>query len=58
MKISPVSPPQIEDARATVVCRRQVDEEFLGGVQKQSPELLVTFVLAKRNGMWAIESTR
>jgi hypothetical protein len=58
MKISPVSPPQIEDARATVVCRRQVDEEFLGGVQKQSPELLVTFVLAKRNGTWAIESTR
>ena len=58
MKISPVSPPQIEDARATVVCRRQVNEEFPDGIQKQSPELLVTFVLAKQNGTWAIESTR
>jgi hypothetical protein len=57
MKLSPASPPLVRGERATVVCRRQVNEVFLNGIQKQSPEQLVTFVLAKQNGTWTIEST-
>jgi hypothetical protein len=58
MRISPTAPPQIDGMRATVVCRRQVEEIFPDGIRKQSPELIVTFLFAKRNGTWAIEDTR
>jgi hypothetical protein len=58
MRISPTAPPQIDGMRATVVCRRHVEEIFPDGIRKQSPELIVTFLLAKRNGTWAIEDTR
>jgi hypothetical protein len=58
MRISPTAPPQIDGTRATVVCRRQVEEIFPDGIRKRSPELIVTFLMAKRNGNWAIEDTR
>ncbi len=57
MTITPAAAAQIEGQRATVVCRRQVDETFSDGTEKQSPELLVTFTLSKRGGEWSIDST-
>jgi hypothetical protein len=56
MTLSPVSEPRIEGAKATIRCRRQVSQTFQDNVEKQSPEAIVTFVLAKRNGIWMIES--
>lgn len=58
MRIAPASDPRIDGVKATVPCRRQVVEIFSDGIEKQSPEALVTFVLTKRNGAWTIESTR
>ncbi len=58
MRISPVSPPQISGAEATVVCRRQADETFVDGSQRQNPESIVTYVLSKRNGAWGISAIR
>jgi tetratricopeptide (TPR) repeat protein len=55
MKISPVMPPQIDGAQATVVCRRQASETFSDGSARQNPPALVTYVLAKREGVWRIE---
>jgi tetratricopeptide (TPR) repeat protein len=56
MNLSPVSEPHIEGTQATVRCRRQVLQTFQDNVQKQSPEALVTFVLAKHDGAWIIQS--
>jgi hypothetical protein len=58
MTITPASAAQIEGERATIVCRRQVEETFSDGTEKQSPQLLVTFTLSKRDGEWSIEGTR
>jgi hypothetical protein len=58
MTITPASAAQIDGERATVVCRRQVDEVFSDGTEKQSPELLVTFTLSKRGGQWSIDGAR
>jgi hypothetical protein len=58
MTIVPASPPQISGERATVVCRRQVEETFSDGTEKQSPEALVTFLLSRRGGQWIIDGTR
>jgi hypothetical protein len=58
MRIAPASDPRIEGQQATVACRRQVVETFSDGVEKQTPESLVTFVLSKRNGAWTIDGTR
>ncbi|HMF75219.1 MAG TPA: hypothetical protein VK604_06115 [Bryobacteraceae bacterium] len=58
MNISPTSEPRIEGAQATVLCRRQVSEIFADGVEKQSPEVTVTLVLARRSGAWTIESAK
>ncbi len=57
MTITPASAAQIDGERATIVCRRQVDEVFSDGTEKQSPELLVTFTLSKRGGEWSIDGT-
>jgi hypothetical protein len=58
MNISPASEPRIEGAQATVRCRRQIFEVFADGVEKQSPEVMVTFVLARNSGAWTIESAK
>jgi hypothetical protein len=58
MRIAPASDPRIDGQQATVACRRQVVETFSDGVEKQSPESLVTFVLSKHNGAWTIDGTR
>ncbi len=58
MKISPVMPPQIDGGQATVVCRRQAAETFSDGSARQNPPALVTYVLAKRDGVWHIEHAR
>jgi len=58
MIITPASAAQIDGERATIVCRRQVEETFSDGTEKQSPELLVTFTLSKRAGEWSIDGTR
>jgi hypothetical protein len=58
MTIVPASAPQISGERATVVCRRQVEETFSDGTEKQSPESLVTFLLSKQGGQWTIDGTR
>ena len=58
MTITPASAAQIDGERATIVCRRQVNEVFSDGTEKQSPELLVTFTLSKRGGDWCIDGTR
>ena len=58
MIITPASAAQIDGERATIVCRRQVEETFSDGTEKQSPELLVTFTLSKRGGEWSIDGTR
>jgi hypothetical protein len=58
MNISPSANPLIEGERATLLCRRQVSEVFEDGVAKQTPEQTVTFILAKRDGAWTIESTK
>jgi hypothetical protein len=57
MNVSPSSEPSFTGQRATVQCRRQVFEVFEDGVKKETPEQTVTFVLAKRDGAWTIEST-
>ncbi len=56
MNISPAAEPTIEGERATLRCKRQVSERFDDGVEKRSPEQIVTFVLARQNGTWRIES--
>lgn len=58
MTIIPASNPRIDGERATVLCRRQVDETFSDGTKKQSPALLVTFTLSKRDGEWSIDAAR
>jgi hypothetical protein len=58
MTITPASAAQIDGERATIVCRRQVNEIFSDGTEKQSPALLVTFMLSKRGGEWSIDGTR
>ena len=58
MTIVPASTPQIDGERATVLCRRQVEETFSDGTEKQSPVLLVTFTLSKRDGEWSIDGAR
>jgi hypothetical protein len=58
MNLSPLSEPQVEGEQARVLCRRRVSEVFADNVEKQSPEVTVTFLLAKRNGIWMIESVR
>jgi hypothetical protein len=58
MTITPASAAQIDGERATIVCRRQVDETFSDGTEKQSPALLVTFTLSKRDGEWSIDGTQ
>jgi hypothetical protein len=58
MTITPTSAAQIDGERATIVCRRQVNEVFSDGTEKQSPELVVTFTLSKRGGDWCIDGTR
>lgn len=58
MTITPDSAAQVDGERATIVCRRQVNETFSDGTEKQSPALLVTFTLSKRDGQWSIDGTR
>jgi hypothetical protein len=58
MSLTPTAPPQIEGTRAIVVCRRRVEQVFSDGIRKKNPESIVTFLLAKRNGAWAIVNTR
>jgi hypothetical protein len=58
LRISPISPPEISGTHATVTCRRQADETFSDGSIKQNPELVVTYLLAKRNGAWFIEGSK
>ena len=57
MVITPASAAQIDGERATIVCRRQVSETFSDGTEKESPDLLVTFTLSKRDGAWSIDGT-
>jgi hypothetical protein len=52
MTIVPASTPQIDGERATVLCRRQVEETFSDGTEKQSPALLVTFTLSLLDVDW------
>ena len=58
MTITPTSAVEIDGERATIVCRRQVEETFSDGTEKQSPALLVTFALSKRDGEWSIVGTQ
>jgi len=58
MKISPLSPPQVAGAQATILCRRQAEQTFLDGSTKQNPESVITYVLSKRTGAWHIDGTR
>ena len=58
MRISPVSPPEIDGTRATVTCRRQADEVFSDGSVHKNPASIITYLLSKRNGAWTIESAR
>lgn len=58
MAITSPSAEQIDGERATIACRRQIDETFSDGTEKQSPESLVTFTLSKRDGQWRIDGTR
>jgi hypothetical protein len=58
MNLSPAAAPRIEGNQATVRCLRTVSEVYEDGATKQSPEQAVTFVLAKRDGAWKIESAR
>ena len=57
MTITPASVAQIDGERATIVCRRQVEETFSDGTEMQSPALLVTFTLSRRGGEWSIDGT-
>jgi hypothetical protein len=58
MIITPASDPRIDGERGTIVCRRQVEETFSDGTQKQSPALLVTFTLSKHDGQWGIDDAQ
>jgi hypothetical protein len=58
MTITPTSAAEVDGERATIVCRRQVEETFSDGTEKQSPPLLVTFALSKRDGEWSIVGTQ
>jgi len=58
MTITPASAAQIDGERATIICRRQVEETFSDGTEMQSPALLVTFTLSRRGGEWSIDGTR
>jgi hypothetical protein len=56
--ITPVSPPQIEGNRATVVCHRFVEQIFSNGARKTPPQSTVTFSLVRNPGGWIIESAK
>jgi len=58
VRIQPTSSPKIEGDHATIDCVQQVDEVFSDGVQKHSPEVKVTYLLANRSGNWLIEGSR
>jgi hypothetical protein len=56
--ITPLSPPQIEGNRATVVCHRLVEQIFFDGARKTAPQSTVTYSLVRGPGGWVIERTR
>ena len=58
MKVSPVSAPEISGSQALVPCRRVTQEVFSDGAEKKTPELLVTYVLTKRNGSWMVAGVK
>lgn len=58
MTITPLSPPEVSNDQASVTCRRQVDQVFSDGTEKQAPASTVTFVLKKQGSGWVIEDVR
>ncbi|HEX4808410.1 MAG TPA: protein kinase [Bryobacteraceae bacterium] len=58
MTLTPLSPPQIDGDHASVTCRRQVDQVFSDGTEKQPPASTVTFALKKQGAGWVIEAVR
>jgi serine/threonine protein kinase/outer membrane protein assembly factor BamD (BamD/ComL family) len=55
--ITPVSDPKIDGDRATVVCRRLVEQVFSDGTRK-TPASTVTYTLVRGTGGWIIENAR
>ncbi|HWF47300.1 MAG TPA: hypothetical protein VG168_09860, partial [Bryobacteraceae bacterium] len=58
MTITPLAAPEVSEDRASVTCRRQVDQVFSNGAEKQAPASTVTFVLKRRGSSWVIEDVR
>ena len=58
MSLTPVGSPEINGDRATIMCRRRVDQIFSDGTEKKSPETTVTYMLKKQGSSWVIEDVR
>ena len=58
MTITPTGPPQIIVDRASVTCKRRVNQKFTDGTEAQSPEATVTYLLRRQASSWIIEDVK
>jgi hypothetical protein len=58
MTITPLAAPEVNGDHVSVTCRRQVDQVFSNGAEKQAPASTVIFVLKRQGAGWVIEDVR